>query len=130
MRSRRDSSRRAAQVALAAAFLAGCSPGARGQVSNGSVALPRPSGGSPDQPPTAALLPGSGYLGERLLCIDRELARRGLNQYGDPMGTTYANGSPLWDESTGTFGNRYDHVVKWRADIATACSRAPGEPER
>ncbi len=98
--------------------------------SNSSVQLPRPSGGSLDQSPTSALVPGSTYLGERMLCIDRELVRLGLNEYGDPMGTIYVNGSPLRNEVTGTVTNRYDYVLAHRLDIAVRCSRAPNEPER
>lgn len=123
---------------LAAALLAGCSHPGAPPPSSGSVALPRPTGGSPDQPPSAALIPGSAYAGERALCIDRELERLGLNEYGDPPGTRYANGSPIRSEDgtplrnqvTGLAMSRFDYVVRRRPDIGATCSRNPLEPQR
>jgi len=75
------------------------------------------------------MMPGSSYLGERMNCIDRELVRQGLNEYGDPQGTTYDK-PPLWNEVTGSTANRYDYVVARRRDVRTACSRAIQEPDR
>jgi len=115
---------------LVAGLLAGCSRAPAGSVSQNSVTLPRPSGGSPDQPPVSAVVPGSAYLGERIRCVDRELVRLGLNAYGDLEGTTYARGSPLSSEVTGTRTNRYDYVMKRRPDIAAKCSRPSTEPAR
>ncbi len=48
-------------------------------------------------------------------CMDRELAARGLNAYGDPQGTTYSNGPPA-DE-----GGRVLYVLGRNAEIRAAC---------
>lgn len=44
--------------------------------------------------------------------IDRVLLERGLNIYGDPEGTMYPGGSPLFDEATGATMDRYDFVMR------------------
>ncbi len=80
----------------------------------------------PDQPPSWEI-PASAYVGERNRCVDRELAVRKLNPYGDPEGTTYPGGSPL---SLAKGADRYDYVMQHRRDIAIRCAKAPGEPER
>ncbi|HCF57478.1 MAG TPA: hypothetical protein DFS52_05735 [Myxococcales bacterium] len=43
-------------------------------------------------------------------CVDRWLKERNLNQYGDPEGTGYAGGTPLFDETTGERTERLDYV--------------------
>lgn len=70
--------------------------------------------------------PPAAYLAERNLCIDRELARRDLNEFGDARGTTYAHGAP---QGVAAAANRYEYVLRRRPDIATTCTRAPAEPE-
>ena len=80
-----------------------------------------------ERPPAWQSPPGA-YLAERNRCIDRELARRNLNQLGDPEGTSYPADSPLL-RLTDT-AERYEYVMQRRRDIATACTRAPGEPEQ
>jgi hypothetical protein len=91
----------------------------------GAVSLPRQSTG-PDQQPGWEL-PLAAYRSERDRCIDRELAARQLNAFGDPQGTTYSEGSPL---EVAKGANRYDYVMRHRRDIGAACSRAPGESPR
>lgn len=44
--------------------------------------------------------------------IDRWLEDQGLNPYGDPAGTVYLGGSPLFDEETGETVDRYLHVLR------------------
>lgn len=92
-----------------------------------------------DSAPTAVSLPSRGvdqvrwmtplaaYVGERNLCIERELARRDLNEFGDPLGTTYTGSGP--PGVTTTVG-RYSYVLKRRPDIAAACMKVPDEVER
>ena len=48
--------------------------------------------------------------------IDETIAKRGLNQYGDPKGTIYAGGTPLFNEMTGRTTDRYDYIVKNHPD--------------
>ena len=95
-----------------------------------AAVLPRPIGGSPDQPPTAAVVPGSTWRGERGLCIDRELRRLGLNEYGDPPGTSYPGGSPLVNTVTGVATDRQEFVARRHPDIVTRCTAAPLEQGR
>jgi hypothetical protein len=112
---------RATATALAmAGLLAAC---AHPQHDEGGIpSMPRPIGGSPDQPPAEAMVPGSAYRAERNRCIDRELQRRGLNEYGDPPGTVYKDGSPTYDVVTGTTSDRHDYVYWHRRDIGVVCS--------
>ncbi len=92
-----------------------------------------------DSAPTTVSLPSPGvdrarwmtplaaYVGERNLCIERELARRDLNEFGDPLGTTYTGSGPPGVTTTMA---RYRYVLKRRRDIAAACTKMPGEVER
>ncbi len=86
-----------------------------------SVNLPSPEPGQ-----ARWKTPPAAYLAERNLCIDRELARRDLNEFGDPKGTTYPHGTPQGVAST---VDRYRYILGHRPDIATTCTRAPNEPE-
>jgi hypothetical protein len=54
-------------------------------------------------------------------CLDRELAARGLNPFGDPPGTMYAGGTPLFDEKAGRSVPRDRFVFDRHPDIARAC---------
>ena len=54
-------------------------------------------------------------------CVDRELSQRGLNQYGDPPGTVYAGGTPLFDEKSGRTRDRIEHVLSRHPEIAKVC---------
>ena len=44
--------------------------------------------------------------------IDNWLVDNELNEYGDPKGTTYMGGSPLFDEQSGEMVNRYEYVIR------------------
>jgi hypothetical protein len=66
--------------------------------------------------------------GDRSACVDGQLARRGLNSYGDPPGTVYAGGTPLFDESTGRRADRLEHVLARQPEIAAACPPRAGDP--
>ena len=56
-------------------------------------------------------------------CLDRELSKRGLNQFGDPPATMYPGGTPLFDEATGRRTDREAYVFTRHPDIAKACAR-------
>lgn len=60
-------------------------------------------------------------------CIDRELSAKGLNAFGDPPGTMYAGGTPLFDEKTGRSIPREQYVFDRHPEIARAC-RGDGGP--
>ncbi|MFZ4575828.1 MAG: hypothetical protein ACOYN0_15645 [Phycisphaerales bacterium] len=83
--------------------------------------------------PEAPWLLPSWAVGERPTCsteertrIDAWLSRGGLNSYGDPAGTVYAGGTPLFDESTGRVINRYDYIRSRHGDSPWNSLRAPG----
>ena len=73
------------------------------------------------------MTPLAAYVGERNLCIERELARRDLNELGDPLGTTYTGSGP---PGVTTSVGRFKYVLKRRPDIAAACTKMPNEVER
>ena len=54
-------------------------------------------------------------------CLDQQLAAKGLNPFGDPEGTMYAGGTPLFDEKTGRSTPREQYVFTRHPDIARAC---------
>jgi len=54
-------------------------------------------------------------------CIDRWLTGRDLNQYGDPVGTVYAGGTPLFDEKTGRTTDRIQHLAGKHPELQQAC---------
>ena len=56
-------------------------------------------------------------------CLDQQLEQRGLNEFGDPAGTMYPGGTPLFDEKTGQRKDREVYVFGKHADIASACGR-------
>ena len=56
-------------------------------------------------------------------CFDRQLAAKGLNQFGDPLETAYPGGTPLFDEQTGKSTDRADYIFAKHPDIARACAR-------
>lgn len=59
-------------------------------------------------------------------CIERELAAKGLNEFGDPPGTVYAGGTPLFDEKTGRSTPRDQYVLSRHPEIARACGGDAG----
>lgn len=117
------------RLVLAVALLAGACAhrSEEHRPAQGAVMLPRPSAG-PYDVQQWQLAPGA-VEGERNRCVDRELAARNLNEFGDAPGTTYPGGSPLLG-LTGRAADRYQYVMRHVPDIGTACSRAPAEPQR
>jgi hypothetical protein len=72
----------------------------------------------------------AGATPECAACVDRELAARGLNQFGDPPDAMYAGGTPLFDERTGKATDRVEYVLSHHQAIAAACGaiESPGRP--
>ena len=54
-------------------------------------------------------------------CVDLWLAQRDLNQFGDPVGTVYAGGTPLFDEKTGRSTDRMEHLLRKHPQLQQAC---------
>ncbi|MFN3650805.1 MAG: hypothetical protein ACK47B_14615 [Armatimonadota bacterium] len=49
--------------------------------------------------------------------IDRWIRDNGRNEYGDPQGTVYAGGNPLFSEFTGRTMDRYEYVLKRHPEL-------------
>lgn len=49
--------------------------------------------------------------------IDQWLAEKKLNRYGDPVGTFYAGGTPLFNEATGETKNRFEYILSKHPDL-------------
>ncbi|HLL54374.1 MAG TPA: hypothetical protein VK447_12545 [Myxococcaceae bacterium] len=109
-------------------------PGARPVAPPGTPApsqgTPAPTPGAPTYgkatpPPPGTATPPPGQGGSRAAaeaCVDKYLAERKLNEYGDAEGTMYAGGSPLFDERTGTRTERLDYIFAKHPQIKQACS--------
>jgi hypothetical protein len=69
-------------------------------------------------PPAPAAV---GQDAQTTSCIERWLAERDLNQYGDPVGTMYTGGTPLFDERTGQTTDRIDYLVRKHPQLQQAC---------
>ncbi|WP_248344747.1 hypothetical protein [Anaeromyxobacter paludicola] len=105
-----------------AAPAAPATPAAPAPRADAAPATPAP----PASPPGAAApAPGPDGVAARNACVDRELARRGLNAFGDRPGTVYAGGTPLFDERTGRTADRHEHVLSRQPSIAAACPASP-----
>lgn len=59
-------------------------------------------------------------------CLDRALTAKGLNSFGDPEGTAYTGGTPLFDERTGRSTPREVYVYARHPEIARACGADAG----
>jgi hypothetical protein len=57
-------------------------------------------------------------------CVDRWLTARRLDRYGNPEGTMYAGGTPLFNEATGERIDRLAFVYQRQPEARAAC--APG----
>lgn len=44
--------------------------------------------------------------------VDRWVRENNRNEYGDPKGTVYAGGTPLFNEMTGRQMDRYEYILK------------------
>ncbi|MFL5318006.1 MAG: hypothetical protein ACJ790_00015 [Myxococcaceae bacterium] len=76
---------------------------------------------APVAPPTTTLQePDSGSNHEED-CVNGWLKSRHLDDFGNPEGTVYAGGSPLFDESTGATKDRLTYVYEKHPDAKAAC---------
>src|SRR3982751_23774 len=73
--------------------------------------------GCRSSPPAPSAAPDAGGVS----CIDLWLAQRDLNQFGDPAGTMYTGGTPLFDERTGQTTNRIDSLLRKHPELQQAC---------
>jgi hypothetical protein len=63
----------------------------------------------------------AGPDAQAVSCVEQWLAQRDLNQFGDPVGTMYAGGTPLFDERTGHSTDRLQHLVRRHPELQQAC---------
>jgi hypothetical protein len=109
--------RRRIAVVVTGVLLAACAPRQRAsEPAQGAVELPTST------EPGGWRLSSGAALGERNRCVDRELRARGLNEFGDPEGTTYAAGQPLGVTAT---TDRVEYVLQRRPEIRSACTPLP-----
>lgn len=54
-------------------------------------------------------------------CVDRWLQAHKLDSYGNPEGTMYAGGTPLFNEATGETRDRLEYVFSRQPDARKAC---------
>ena len=54
--------------------------------------------------------------GQQKKSIDDQIKKLNLNEFGDPKGTMYAGGTPLFNEMTGQTTDRYDYIVRNHKD--------------
>lgn len=74
---------------------------------------------------TAGMSKGTGAGGNRQAqeaCVDHWLKSNGLDPYGNPAGTMYAGGTPLFDERTGETKDRLDYVFERAPEARKACA--------
>lgn len=50
--------------------------------------------------------------------IEAWLSAGDRNEYGDPPGTVYAGGTPLFDERTGRNKDRYAYILERHPELA------------
>ena len=74
--------------------------------------------------PASAAAPVASTATDGGSCIDTWLADHRLNEYGDPPGTMYAGGTPLFDEASGQRKDRVAHVLAKHPALAAACPQA------
>ena len=67
--------------------------------------------------PTAA----SGRGASAEACVDAWLSSHQLNEYGDPPGTMYAGGTPLFDEASGRRTDRLARILAKHPEVKKAC---------
>lgn len=60
--------------------------------------------------PTAS--PSASVSSEEQKKIDAWIEKNNLNEYGDPVDTNYAGGTPLFNETTGETRERYEYIVE------------------
>lgn len=59
---------------------------------------------------------GDNLSSEERAKIETWISDNGLNEYGDPSGTVYAGGTPLYDEKTSQTIDRFDYILNRHPD--------------
>jgi len=135
---------RTASIALVAAVLIGCSGEA--EVDTGDTSASRSTDVDSLGAPTTVLPQGTDSLGtaggaqgtmERPVVTNEEQQRiddwlgayaDSLNDYGDPKGTMYAGGTPLFNETQGKPITKYEYIVAKHPDRPWSKPLPEGRP--
>lgn len=59
--------------------------------------------------------------GDETRCVDAWLEKNKMDQYGNPTGTMYMGGTPLFDEASGKTTDRLELIYKNHPEARTAC---------
>ncbi|WP_228559389.1 MULTISPECIES: hypothetical protein [Myxococcus] len=65
---------------------------------------------------------GSTARAAQEACVDTWLQKQGLDAYGNPEGSMYAGGTPLFNERTGEQIDRLDFIFKNKPEVRQACA--------
>jgi len=108
---------------LLAVLLLGC-PDRRGapQAAPGAA---RPESGPSSAGAGSSVEASSSWTTAEEACVGRWLAAQKLDPYGNPEGTMYAGGTPLFDEASGRRLSRQSYLAAHRPEALRAC--LPGD---
>jgi hypothetical protein len=76
-------------------------------------------------PPSGGVEAVSSWTSAEEACLTRWLAAEKLDAYGNPEGTMYAGGTPLFDEASGRHISRQSYLAAHRPEALRACR--PGD---
>ena len=81
------------------------------QQMNKAPITPKPSPSESAEPSA-----GSSLSAEEKAKIDQWITDNDRNKYGDPKGSVYTGGTPLFDEATGEYTDLYDYILEKNPD--------------
>jgi hypothetical protein len=82
-------------------------------------------GCSRSTPPAPPPAPAPEVVDPVESCLDKVTTDAHLNAFGDPPGTVYAGGTPLFDEATGHSTPRLEYLRRRHPELAAKCSKSP-----
>jgi len=93
------------------------------------LALVAALGGSSTCTPQRASEPPPGGTGSstasaaatEVQCVDGWLSSKELDEYGNPKGTMYMGGTPLFDEASGKTTDRLEYIYQNHPEAKAAC---------
>ena len=62
-------------------------------------------------------IPGQPISEDMKKRVDKWIKDNGLNEFGDPKGTSYMGGTPLFDETTGRSKDRYEYILENHPEV-------------
>jgi len=72
-------------------------------------------------PPPGETASSSAGAATEVQCVDGWLSSQGLDEYGNPKGTMYVGGTPLFDETTGKTTDRLEYIYQSHPEAKAAC---------